>query len=517
MANVRKVYDFPVAKVEDQLVDFLKKRRGESTVADMIAGTGLPKYQVEQTAKVVLDEFAGRLKVTESGELLYYFPSGMHSTVRGLGPGLRRLWKSFTRGAARVLSFLFKVWIVAMLVGYFIAFVAIAVLAIVASVAASAAGRGGRDDRSRGSGGGFGGMFLVMQLMDLILRMWFWSTLLKDPRRRPREGRAFYKSVFGFVFGEDDPNRGWEEEQRKHIIAYIRAHRGVITLEELIAMTGRETDDANALMNRILLEFEGEPGVTDNGTLIYSFPALMRTSRSDEKSLGPVSLHDGAAKRPIPFSANARKTNGWIVFFNAFNLAFGTYFLAISLTQGNQIVQAVTATAQAAAAQGHRTLAIAGPVLYSTAVSLLSNVTANPVPFLLIGLGFVPVVFSVLFFLVPLLRRVRLEKQNARIREEALRKQIMAHVLASPSRVDPGDVRPSGSSLDPRNFAQVRHRILERLAAQMKAEPIVGEGGSPFAYRFAELERELADLSAYRKQVDLSRYDVGTTVFDSGQ
>ena len=393
MANSRKVYDFPVAKVEDQLVGFLRKRRGESTIADMIAGTGLPKYQVEQTAKVVLDEFAGRLKVTESGELLYYFPSGMRSTVRGPGPGLRRLWKSFIRGAARVLSFLFKVWIVAMLIGYFVAFVAIAVVAIVASVAASAAGRG-RDDRSRGSGGGLGGMYLVMQLIDMLLRMWFWSSILKDPRRRPREGRVFYKSVFGFVFGEDDPNRGWEEEERKHIISYIRANRGVITLEELMALTGRETEDANALMNRILLEFEGEPGVTDNGTLIYSFPALMRTSRSEEKSLGPVRLQDGAAKRPIPFSANARKTNGWIVFFNAFNLAFGTYFLAISLTQGNQIVQTVKlAAAQAAAAQGHRTLAIAGPVLYSTAVSLLSNVAANPVPFLLIGLGFVPVFF----------------------------------------------------------------------------------------------------------------------------
>ena len=38
MAIAPKVYDFPLAKVEDQLVSFLKKKRGESTVADMIAG-----------------------------------------------------------------------------------------------------------------------------------------------------------------------------------------------------------------------------------------------------------------------------------------------------------------------------------------------------------------------------------------------------------------------------------------------------------------------------------------------
>ena len=35
----------------------------------------------------------------------------------------------------------------------------------------------------------------------------------------------------------------------------------------------------------------------------------------------------------IPFSANKPRTNGWIIFFNAFNLAFGAYFLVLSLTQ----------------------------------------------------------------------------------------------------------------------------------------------------------------------------------------
>ena len=123
MANAPKVYDFPMAKVEGQLVSFLKQKRGESTVADMIAGTGLPKYQVEQAAKAALDEYAGRLKVTESGELLYYFPDGMRSTVRGAGPRLRRFWKAFKGTAARVFTLLFKIWIVAMLVGYFVAFV----------------------------------------------------------------------------------------------------------------------------------------------------------------------------------------------------------------------------------------------------------------------------------------------------------------------------------------------------------------------------------------------------------
>jgi len=377
--------------------------------------------------------------------------------------------------------------------------VAIGVLAIVASVAASAAGRGGRDDRRGGGGGGFGGMYLGMQLLDLILRMWFWSSILgmNERQRRPREGRAFYKSVFGFVFGEGDPNQGWAERERKHVISYIQGHKGVITLEELMGMTGRESDEANALMNRLLLEYEGEPGVTDNGTLIYTFPELMRTSRGAQE-LGTIQLQSGPARRPVPFSANKKRTNGWIIFFNSFNLLFGAYFLGISLTQG-------------AAA-----LAKTGPFLYSFTGNLLLNTGIDPTGFLEIGLGIVPVLFSIVFFLVPLFRRIRLSRQNEAIRREAVRKEILGQIISSPAHVDARNVRPLGSDLDPKNFARVCRGILDRIAAQLKAEPIAQEGTSGFAYSFPDLERELADLAAYRHSVDVGRYDVGKTVFDSG-
>jgi hypothetical protein len=500
VAIARKVYDFPLEKVEGQLVSFLKQKSGESTVADMIAGTGLPKYQVEQAAKAALDEYAGRLKVTESGELLYYFPNGMRSTVRGAGPSLKRFWKSFTATAARVFTLLFKIWIVATLVGYFVVFAALAVLAILAAFAASVAGRGdGRDSGRDRGGGGFGGMYLVMQLFNLILRMWFWSSLLKDPRRTPKPGgRAFYKSVFGFVFGEGDPNRAWDESERKYLVAYIRSRRGVITVEELMALTGRENEGANALMNRLLLEYEGEPGVTDDGTVVYSFPEIMRTSDAARGS-GQVPILNPSTKTIVPFSANKPRTNGWIIFFNAFNLAFGVYFSAISIVQGTAA------------------LARNGPFLYSFVGRLLLQAEIDPIPFLAVVLGLIPVAFSIFFFLVPLLRRVRLARRNDAIREETLRKEVMAQVLASPSRVDPREVKGTGTNLDPRDLPAASRRILDRIAAALKAEPVPLEKDGLFAYRFPELERELADLEVFRRGIDTKRYEVGKTVFDSGQ
>jgi hypothetical protein len=156
-------------------------------------------------------------------------------------------------------------------------------------------------------------------------------------------------------------------------------------------------------------------------------------------------------------------------------------------------------------------------MLYAFTGSLLARAGISPVPFMGIVLGIVPVVFSVLFFIVPLLRKIRLDRQNARIRLETLRRRIFARVLSSPARVDASDIRPAAKGIDPRDLAAASSAILERLAASLNAEPLVAEKEGSFAYRFTELERQQADLQEYRAKVDLAKYGLGKTVFDSGK
>ena len=50
----------------------------------------------------------------------------------------------------------------------------------------------------------------------------------------------------------------------------------------------------------------------------------------------------------------------------------------------------------------------------------------------------------------------------------------------------------------------------------MGAEPLVKDKEGTFAYRFSEIERQVADLEDYRRKIDLKNYEVGKTIFDSG-
>ena len=52
----------------------------------------------------------------------------------------------------------------------------------------------------------------------------------------------------------------------------------MITLDELIKLTGKSPSDANAMINEMLREYDGVPQVTEEGTIYYQFPALMTTT-----------------------------------------------------------------------------------------------------------------------------------------------------------------------------------------------------------------------------------------------
>lgn len=498
MALEQKVYDYKKDAVRDSIAGAFRKRKGEATIADIVAFTALPKYQVETELPAVADEYGGRLKVTDSGEILYSFPRGFVSRYRGFGPAFRRFLKVAGKVVKSVTAFLFKAWIMVMLVGYFALFVALAVLALLASVAASSAG-GERGGRSRGRSGGLGGLMFATRLIDIIIRIWFYNEVFKSPgqrryetdmRARKRENRRpLSRAIFSFVFGEPDPNAKQDEVEKKAFLALARVKKGVVLLEDFMSITGLSPADAETAINRYLYEFEGIPEVSENGTVYYRFPGLMKRVRSDE-----AGVTDSPMAKVRPFSANAPKANRSYALINGVNLLFGSYFLYSSVFIGYIPASAVTG----------------GTYLYWFVLSLLAQIGLNPMLFASLVLGVVPIAFSFLFWLVPGIRAGRLKAENERIKTANLRRVLYAKAAANPGALKAPEPSALPESARPSN-ARAGVKVLEELAAY--------EGGTPLSggesWRLPELERKLADAAKVRESVNLDEYRLGGTVFDT--
>ncbi|MBN2739208.1 MAG: hypothetical protein JXR70_19675 [Spirochaetales bacterium] len=497
-----KIYKFNINQTKSRLVKVLKKNRNEATVADLVAASGLPTYQVQESLKVVLHEYRGHLKATESGELLYYFPQGMVSQLKGFGPRFRRFLQKAGEVLAAVFSFLFKIWIMVMLVGYFVLFVVILLAAIAAAIAISFAGND-KDRRSSSSG-----VFrLVYLVINLFTRIWFYRQIFKEPghahahahARAPKpKGRPLNKAVFAYVFGEDDPNAAYSEQEKKAVLSWLRRHKGVITLEEFIILTGKDIDQAQADLSYYMLEFEGQPEVTEEGAVLYFFPELLRSS-GDVAQSSVVS----AQKRLVPFSANDKKQNGWITFFNGFNLVFGSYFLYFA-TQ--------FPTAGSLGEFQEITLDFVYRILFMYAEPFL----ANPALVIMVGLGFVPLVFSVLFYLIPFIRNQKRKKSNELVKQENLRKALYSRLLSSPEQVYPSSVAGISPEETPKGQKSFIDRELKRLSLEKSGEIHEGQAGE-YYYSFSELAFEKAEVQKFRDQVDLNKYLTGKAVFDSGE
>jgi hypothetical protein len=479
---------------------FRRQQRG-ATIADITAKTALPLEQVRDLVGAAADEYRARLEVTESGEILYSFPHGFVSKYRGFRRGLGRAWEKAKKGLKIAGTLIFKVWIMVMLIGYFALFMLIALATLVISVAAGSSSNS--NNRSSRRDNGAGGLFLAAHIFDLIIRIWFYSELTRsldgrysETRRAKPKGRPLHRAIFSFVFGDGDPNGDWSAREKQSLIAYIQARKGVISLPEFMALTGLPPDKADQGILGFCAEFGGLPEATEAGTVVYRFdPLLLRADRKDRSFPG----FSAVIRRLKPFSSNPKKMNAAFAAINGVNLAFGGYFLFNALNMGSRISEATVSAAT---------------YLYAFTYTLLHGFTANPLPFLLIGLGLVPLIFSFLFWLIPGLRFLWLKRDNGAVKLENLRKLGYGRIWEAPLAVTAGSLESDIPECRPGDMAAAADRIIKDLGAYAVPEVSIDERGET-VYAFTELAREKAALEKYRASLDRRLSSLGKTVFDS--
>jgi hypothetical protein len=490
-----------------QVAEAFKKQPKGATIADIVAKTALPLNTVRELVPSVADEYSARFEVTESGEILYSFPQGFTSKYRGFVPALRRFSEKLFSGAKVLGSLLFKGWIMVMLLGYFTLFMLIALAALLLSVTAGASNS---NDRSSGRRNSLGGMYLASHIFSFIIKIWFYSELSRSMDQayyrgryanrnsspnRPK-GRPLYKAIFSFVFGDEDPNKDWTVREKKILIAYIQAHKGVISLPEFMAISGLSPEKAGDAVTACCVEFGGSPEATEDGTVVYRFDELLLRGNKQDFSLSGMS---SPLKRLKKFSSNLKKMNIWFTLINGVNLVFGSYFLTNALNAGTIRPQGQFNS---------------GPYLYGITHALFSAFTENPRSLIAVGLGIIPLIFSILFWLIPALRYFIIKKENEEIKLENFRRTGYGRIWSSPLAIKNGDIKTQAEECRPGNLAAAEDRIIKEMGSYAAPDVELDPAGNT-VYAFGELKREKDALEKYREKIKPEDSALGNTIFDT--
>lgn len=455
----------------------LRRLKGRATVGDISSATGLAQARAEAALRSLLEMHRGHLEVGERGDLLYRFDPKL--IRRDAVP----FWTRVKEGAWSAFKTGFKVAIAVVLVVYALVFLALMIAALFANRDGDGDGFGGGN--RRGGHGHFPSFWIWYWLWS---PNWGWGRPYYGDRYSPREkrrrgerpqGPPFYKKVFAFVFGPDRPEISQERRDREYL-RFIRARQGAVSAVDLVQATGMPLDEAESELGRLMAAHDGEVEVTEEGTLVYLFPSLMVSAH------GAVEERDVPAawrrlEPRLPLTGNSTTSNVAIAGINTFNMAAAAtapWFIFPRLGIGGTVAE--------------------------------------------IGLIWIPLGFSALFFAVPALRAPTVWKENARRATRNVRKLLLS--LVSRSSLDGEEARPvaldEAESLVTANLKGTRHRkvdvtdTMDRFVAEFDGEVEVDTSGIPH-FRFPGFRAAVAAAHRLRVKLGLEQRRMGRVVYAS--
>lgn len=494
-------------EVEARLLAHLKERAasGDGTQAltllraDAAVLAGARPEEAEAALRSLSARYRSHLSVTEQGELVYEFAPGLvrrdeQALAERLGAlsraAGRALWAAFTVG--------FKIWIAATLVIYSVVF---AILGLALSLAS--------EDDSPG--------FIFWWLLPD-----FGSNREVDEEGRPR--KRFHRSVFDYVFGPPPAAPPALADDRE-LLAHVRAQKGRITATDLVLLRGLDYRRAEEEATRLLARYDGEPEVAEDGSLVYTFRDLRRTALPDAPSSpGQALLLGGGA--------------GWVTLPQT--------ALALPSASSSQVALAPSWRHEGESPlTGNRT----GSNVAITALggfNLLASLTIGPWAALVLGLGALgtvlltvaPLIFSVVFFSVPLARmgaraagRRRRRRRNARrallvaigerggepVEREALLRR--ARDVLMESTWEWAEEQGERARLDQIEvYRPILEKELERLMRELEGDIAMAEGASgerDVRLEFPRMREEMAAARAARQLAPAEERSAGEVVFSS--
>jgi hypothetical protein len=456
------------------------------TIGDVSTLTGLNTDDAKQTLEKLMSKYVCRLKVTESGDLIYDFGG---SLLRRGEKTLAEYWAEAKDVLWKIFQIFFKLWIAVTLVFYFVVFFIVLVGIVLAALF-------GDSDSDFDIGDIFSGFFTA--LLEMFRMIFIWNTFsgttyyATDDRgykykhyeaksstwnkfkKKDEPSKSFVASVYDFVFGpprvETTPL-----DNLKELATYARKQNGIVVTPEIKGLAGYTADEADKFMAESVVRFNGKADITDEGVLYADFDELTRSAANKQVETKVVWFWD-EYEPAYEITGNTGGRNAGIISMNLFNMV------------------------------------LSGVVLGMTA----SDPTLPA--WLEVVFGWIPFSFSTVFFSVPILRSFSIFPKRKKRHFNNIRKRLMKVIFQDADKELPLEaleqaVNAKGQGEEKLSKEQIE-KVMNDLIFDLQGEMIVKEDGK-IVYQFEKLKIELQEAERLRREKGFGNAP-SKIIFDSG-
>lgn len=459
------------------------------TLADASVASGLALRDVEAGLTWLTSEYRGHLRVTEDGDLVHVFPHGFTKPWQ-TEETLSRWLSSLGRGLVGAGRFIVRAWLLIVMVAYALVFVAL-VLGLTFA-------RQSSDDRDESPG-----LSILGGLFRMIADALFWTFHPFSPLymgspyyAAENTGRSwnqtvpetekvpFYEKVNRFVFGPPAPKED-PHEARARVLREIRAQRGRISLADVMRVTGLPRHEADPLMARLMLDHDGTVNVSEGGGIYYTFESLRRTARADATARPHAAWERMPELRPL--TGNTAGANIGITLLNFFNLLASAWVIQQGLTLDNL----------ALLFDRHRPAVL-------------------PDDGMPLALGLIPLVFSVVLFVLPITRALLRVREQEKIDAEHARLAVLREVVTHASKKEPIADEALRTAIRVATGEEPTSKDVTARVVELGGDVDIGPQGE-VRYRFAELEADAEAVEEERARASEREARLGKIVFASDE
>ncbi len=473
-------FDEAVKTLERKLKEF----KGSFTLSDAAAVTGLSIDEAREALDLMMGRYECRLRATDQGDLIYSFGATLK---RRNAKSVKEVILEIAEWGWKVFTVLFKIWIAVTLVVYFIIFVILLVALIVASSS--------KGDSRRSP-------VKLDGILRIFISIFQWRTVTSSvsyktgrdgysyQRYEPNKSvlnkskKNFISSVYDFVFGPPRVNLD-PLTNEKEVAAYLKTAKGIITPGEMVMLAGMTYEKADTFFSNCLSRFKGDPVIADNGVVYGRFDEITR--RMSQLEGGKIEYYWDEYEPEYELTGNTAGRNAGVIFMNLFNLFFSLFILSASFRD----------------------------------IDLVRDFDSG---MMTVVLGWIPFIFSFIFFAVPVGRWFRIRKRRKLRKETNIRKRIMKYIF---QRTDRSATIEEVLSVvnQPKHDKKIEltkktmldqksvENTLNGMMRDYQGEVILNNEGKP-VYTFQRINNEVTTAGEIRTRTSADR-DMGNVIYDS--